>query len=47
MGDIYYKANNDDFNKVMTRKQVMRKDTTINHSTPQSQKRSVFADNKE
>ena len=47
MGGVWNEANDDEFGKVMTGKQTIRRGATIDHSIFQSQKRSVVANSKE
>ena len=46
MGDIWNEANDDEFGKVMTRKQIVRKKAILADLYLQSKERSVIADSK-
>lgn len=47
LGDVWNEADDKEFGKVIVGKQVVGRDATLAHSTPQSQKGSVVADSEE
>ena len=47
LGNVWNEVDDEEFGKVMARKQVIQRDATLADSTPQSQEESVVADNKE
>ena len=47
LSDVWNKADDEEFGKVMAGKQIGQRDAILAHSTPQSQEVSVVADNKE
>ena len=47
LGDVWNEADDVEFGKIIAGKQVVGKDVTLAHSTPQSQEESVVADNEE
>ena len=47
LGDVWNEADDEEFGKVMDGKQVVGRDATLAHSTPQSQEGSVVADSEE
>lgn len=46
LNNLWNKVNDEKFSKVMAEKQVIKKNNTLAHSTPQSGKKSVITDSK-